>query len=38
MTSAAIDGWTAPGFEGVRVAFEKNFAEGAEVGAAFAPA
>jgi CubicO group peptidase (beta-lactamase class C family) len=35
MTSAAIDGWTAPGFEGVRVAFEKNFAEGLEVGAAF---
>jgi CubicO group peptidase (beta-lactamase class C family) len=36
MTVAAIDGWTAPGFEGVRVAFEKNFAEGLEVGAAFA--
>jgi CubicO group peptidase (beta-lactamase class C family) len=35
MTDAAIDGWTAPGFEGVRVAFEKNFAEGLEVGAAF---
>jgi CubicO group peptidase (beta-lactamase class C family) len=30
-----MDGWTAPGFEGVRVAFEKNFAEGLEVGAAF---
>jgi len=35
MTDAAIDGWTAPGFEGVRRAFEKNFAEGLEVGAAF---
>ena len=35
MTSAAIDGWAAPGFEGVRLAFEKNFAEGLEVGAAF---
>jgi CubicO group peptidase (beta-lactamase class C family) len=35
MTDASIDGWTAPGFEGVRVAFEKNFAEGLEVGAAF---
>jgi CubicO group peptidase (beta-lactamase class C family) len=34
-TIAAIDGWTAPGFEDVRVAFEKNFAEGLEVGAAF---
>jgi CubicO group peptidase (beta-lactamase class C family) len=30
-----IDGWTAPGFEGIRDAFEHNFAEGAEVGAAF---
>ena len=28
-------GWTAPGFEGVRDAFDKNFADGAEVGAAF---
>ncbi len=35
MNEPAIDGWTAPGFEGVRVAFEKNFAEGLEVGAAF---
>jgi CubicO group peptidase (beta-lactamase class C family) len=32
----AIDGWVAPGFEGVRDAFEKNFADGREVGAAFA--
>jgi CubicO group peptidase (beta-lactamase class C family) len=31
-----VDGWTAEGFEGVRIAFEKNFAEGLEVGAAFA--
>ncbi|MCU1427101.1 MAG: esterase, partial [Actinomycetia bacterium] len=30
-----IDGWTAPGFEGVREAFEANFAAGKEVGAAF---
>ncbi|HEY5014367.1 MAG TPA: serine hydrolase domain-containing protein [Acidimicrobiia bacterium] len=35
MTSAAIEGFTAPGFEGVRAAFERNFAEGLEVGAAF---
>jgi CubicO group peptidase (beta-lactamase class C family) len=35
MSDVALDGWTAPGFEGVRVAFEKNFAEGLEVGAAF---
>ena len=31
-----INGWTAPGFEGVRDRFEKNFADGLEVGAAFA--
>ncbi len=31
-----IDGWTAPGFEGVRDRFEKNFADGLEVGSAFA--
>ena len=31
-----IDGWSAPGFEGVRDRFEKNFADGLEVGAAFA--
>jgi CubicO group peptidase (beta-lactamase class C family) len=31
-----IDGWTAPGYEGVRDVFEKNFADGKEVGAAFA--
>lgn len=31
-----IDGWTARGFEGVRDRFEKNFADGLEVGAAFA--
>ena len=36
MREAAIDGWTAPGFEAVRNAFEKNFSEGLEVGAAFA--
>lgn len=30
-----IDGWTAPGFEGVKDRFEKNFADGLEVGAAF---
>lgn len=30
------NGWTAPGFEGVRDAFEQNFADGLEVGAAFA--
>jgi CubicO group peptidase (beta-lactamase class C family) len=30
-----IDGWTAAGFEGVRDRFEKNFADGLEVGAAF---
>jgi CubicO group peptidase (beta-lactamase class C family) len=32
----AIEGFVAPGFEGVRDAFEKNFADGREVGAAFA--
>jgi CubicO group peptidase (beta-lactamase class C family) len=31
-----IEGWTAPGFGGVRERFEKNFADGLEVGAAFA--
>ena len=31
----AINGWTAAGFEGVRDRFEKNFADGLEVGAAF---
>src|ERR1700730_9464250 len=31
-----VDGWTAPGFDGVRHAFEKNFANGLEIGAAFA--
>jgi CubicO group peptidase (beta-lactamase class C family) len=30
------DGFTAAGFDGVRAAFDKNFAEGLEVGAAFA--
>jgi len=30
-----IHGWTSPGFEGVRDVFEKNFADGLEVGAAF---
>jgi CubicO group peptidase (beta-lactamase class C family) len=32
----AIGGTTAPGFERVRAVFEKNFADGREVGAAFA--
>jgi CubicO group peptidase (beta-lactamase class C family) len=31
-----LDGWTAPGFEEVRQAFEQNFAKGLEIGAAFA--
>jgi CubicO group peptidase (beta-lactamase class C family) len=31
-----IDGWTAPGFDGVRDAFRTNFDAGREVGAAFA--
>jgi CubicO group peptidase (beta-lactamase class C family) len=31
-----IDGWTKPAFEGVRRAFENNFANGLEIGAAFA--
>ncbi len=31
-----LHGWTAPGFEQVRDAFAKNFADGLEVGAAFA--
>jgi CubicO group peptidase (beta-lactamase class C family) len=30
-----IDGWTAPGFDGVRDAFRENFDAGREVGAAF---
>jgi CubicO group peptidase (beta-lactamase class C family) len=30
-----IDGWTASGFENVREQFERNFADGLEVGAAF---
>ena len=30
------DGWTTPAFAGVRDAFEKNFANGLEIGAAFA--
>jgi len=30
-----VDGWTAPGFEGVRDRFEQNFTEGLDVGAAF---
>ncbi len=30
-----VNGWTAPGFEGVRDAFETNVNEGLEVGAAF---
>src|SRR5689334_23608368 len=31
-----IEGYTAPGFDGVRSAFEQNFTAGREVGAAFA--
>ena len=31
-----VDGWTAPGFAGVADAFQKNFDDGREVGAAFA--
>lgn len=31
-----LEGWTAPGFEGVREAFADNFAEGREIGAGFA--
>jgi CubicO group peptidase (beta-lactamase class C family) len=31
-----LHGWTAPGFEGVRDVFSKNFADGLEIGAAFA--
>lgn len=31
-----IDGWTAPGFDKVRHVFEQHFADGLEVGAAFA--
>lgn len=31
----ATYGWTAPGFEGVRAAFDANFANGSEIGAAF---
>jgi CubicO group peptidase (beta-lactamase class C family) len=30
-----VQGWTAKGFEGVRDAFARNFADGSEVGAAF---
>lgn len=30
-----IEGWTAPGFESVRAAFEANFERGTEAGAAF---
>lgn len=33
--STTIDGWTAPGWEGVREAFAANFAAGREAGAAF---
>ena len=32
---AEVNGWTAPGFEGVRDAFQANFEEGLEAGAAF---
>src|SRR5262249_30746694 len=30
-----VHGWTAKGFEGVKDAFARNFAEGQEIGAAF---
>lgn len=33
---AAAQGWTAPGYEAVREAFDQNFVDGLEVGAAFA--
>ena len=33
---AELDGWTAPGFEGVREVFEDNFESGREIGAGFA--
>src|SRR4051795_12560356 len=32
---AALSGWVGPGFEPVRAAFEDNFQQGREVGAAF---
>ena len=35
MESTNCQGFTAPGFEGVRDAFENNFAKGSEVGASF---
>src|ERR1700730_8825929 len=35
-STVMTDGWTAPGFAGVRDAFEKNIANGLEIGAAFA--
>src|ERR1700678_1127444 len=35
MGMSTIGGWTAPGFEEVRQAFEANFDRGSEVGAAF---
>src|SRR5947209_7144680 len=31
-----VSGWTAPGFEPVRATFERNFADGQELGAACA--
>jgi CubicO group peptidase (beta-lactamase class C family) len=34
-TVTTINGWTAPGFEEVRDAFQANFADGLEAGAAF---
>jgi hypothetical protein len=34
-TVTTINGWTAPGFEGVREAFQANFDDGLEAGAAF---
>ncbi len=35
MTATRINGWTAPGFEEVRAAFQANFDDGLEAGAAF---
>lgn len=34
-TPVSTHGWVAPGFEGVREAFDANFARGLEIGAAF---
>jgi CubicO group peptidase (beta-lactamase class C family) len=36
VSGQSVSGWTAPGFEGVRDAFERNFADDLETGACFA--